>query len=127
MVRSQETQADKAVRVNSMKLILVIASIVFFTVSCRQPAAEFPAGEWIDLTHDFSEETIYWVTAEPFKRTTVAEGITPGGFYYSAYNYSAAEHGGTHLDSPIYNPHFILPKGTKPTSRSNTNIRSHPR
>ena len=24
------------------------------------------------------------------------------GFYYSAYNYSAAEHGGTHIDSPIH-------------------------
>ena len=43
-------------------------------------------------SHDFSDETIYWVTAEPFKRTTVAEGKTPQGYYYSAYNFSAAEH-----------------------------------
>jgi kynurenine formamidase len=40
--------------------------------------------------------------AEPFKRTTVAEGKTPQGYYYSAYNYSAAEHGGTHIDAPVH-------------------------
>lgn len=66
-------------------------------------------GQWIDLSHDFSDETIYWVTAEPFKRTTVAEGKTPGGYYYSAYNFSGAEHGGTHLDSPV---HFAEGKKT---------------
>jgi kynurenine formamidase len=69
---------------------------------------EFPSGEWIDLSHDFSDETIYWVTAEPFKRTTVAEGMTEKGYYYSAYNFSAAEHGGTHIDAPV---HFA--KGAK--------------
>ena len=64
--------------------------------------SNFPAGEWIDLTYDFSPETIYWVTAEPFRRETVFEGQTEKGFYYSAYNYSAAEHGGTHLDAPVH-------------------------
>jgi kynurenine formamidase len=79
-------------------------------MSCAQRSAnQFPAGEWIDLSHDFSDETIYWVTAEPFKRTTVAEGVTPQGYYYSAYNYSAAEHGGTHIDSPV---HFAEGKKT---------------
>lgn len=69
----------------------------------------FPNGQWIDLSHEFSDETIYWVTAEPFKRTTVAEGKTPQGYYYSAYNFSGAEHGGTHIDSPI---HFAEGKKT---------------
>jgi kynurenine formamidase len=72
-------------------------------LSCAQKnSTEFPKGEWIDLSHDFSEDTIYWVTAEPFTRTTVAEGKTPGGYYYSAYNFSAAEHGGTHIDAPVH-------------------------
>jgi kynurenine formamidase len=79
------------------------------TTACVQPSDQFQAVRWIDLSHDFSDETIYWVTAEPFKRTTVAEGMTPGGYYYSAYNYSAAEHGGTHIDSPI---HFAEGKKT---------------
>jgi kynurenine formamidase len=81
-----------------------------FIAGCSQrPPNEFPQGEWIDLSHDFSDETIYWVTAEPFTRTTVAEGETPQGFYYSAYNFSGAEHGGTHIDSPI---HFAEGKKT---------------
>jgi kynurenine formamidase len=32
----------------------------------------------------------------------VAEGVTDQGYYYSAYNYSAAEHGGTHIDAPVH-------------------------
>ncbi len=59
-------------------------------------------GQWVDLTHAFSEESIYWPTADTFKKTTVAEGDTDAGYYYSAYNFSAAEHGGTHLDAPIH-------------------------
>jgi kynurenine formamidase len=59
-------------------------------------------GEWIDLSHDFSADTIYWPTAEPFKLATVAAGINDKGYYYSAYQFSAAEHGGTHIDAPIH-------------------------
>lgn len=65
--------------------------------------------KWIDLSHDFSDETLYWVTAERFKRTTVAEGHTERGFFYSAYNFSGAEHGGTHIDAPV---HFAEGKNT---------------
>lgn len=79
---------------------MVLAAVLLS--ACSQTAATFPEGEWIDLTHDFSEDTIYWVTAEPFKRSTVFEGQNPAGFYYSAYNFSGAEHGGTHLDAPIH-------------------------
>lgn len=66
-------------------------------------------GKWVDLSHDFSEETIYWPTADTFKKTTVYEGHNDKGFYYSAYNYTAAEHGGTHLDAPV---HFYEGKNT---------------
>ena len=88
---------------------LAVISLAFLLFGCATTRQEFPKGEWIDLTYDFSSETVYWVTAEPFKRTTVAEGHTPGGFYYSAYNFSGAEHGGTHIDSPI---HFAEGKKT---------------
>lgn len=87
--------------------LIILFAVVF--LGCQQRTARHFEGQWIDLTHDFSEETVYWVTAEPFKRTTVAEGHTEAGFYYSAYNYSAAEHGGTHIDSPI---HFAEGKKT---------------
>lgn len=91
-----------------MKAIIFLLLLALVS-SCSQPGDGFPEGEWIDLSHDFSEDTLYWVTAEPFKRTTVFEGQNPAGFYYSAYNFSGAEHGGTHLDSPI---HFAEGKKT---------------
>jgi kynurenine formamidase len=59
-------------------------------------------GHWIDLTHDFSSATIYWPTAKPFTLEVVSAQQTPGGYYYAANNFSAAEHGGTHLDAPVH-------------------------
>ncbi len=68
------------------------------------PAAIFSgsAGTWVDLTHPFSPATVYWPTAEGFTLDTVAYGPTEGGYFYSAFNFSAAEHGGTHLDAPVH-------------------------
>ena len=65
-------------------------------------ALDLSGGKWVDLTHPFSEETIYWPTADGFAKETVFEGKTEGGYYYSAFNYRAAEHGGTHLDAPVH-------------------------
>src|SRR4030095_8513129 len=59
-------------------------------------------GKIIDLTYPFDAESIYWPTAENFKLETDFEGVTEKGYYYSAYRYSAAEHGGTHLDAPVH-------------------------
>ena len=59
-------------------------------------------GNWIDLSHDFSAETIYWPTAKSFELEVVSAQRTPGGYYYAANNFSAAEHGGTHLDAPVH-------------------------
>lgn len=61
------------------------------------------AGEWIDLTYPFSDETIYWPTDTlGFVHEELAFGPDPKGYFYAAYRYSAAEHGGTHLDAPIH-------------------------
>jgi kynurenine formamidase len=61
------------------------------------------AGEWVDLTHAFTEDTIFWPTdTAGFEHEELSYGATPGGWFYSAYRYSAAEHGGTHLDAPIH-------------------------
>lgn len=64
--------------------------------------APFAGGHWVDLTYDFDENTIYWPTANGFVLDTVFEGETENGYYYSAYQYCAAEHGGTHLDAPVH-------------------------
>ena len=61
------------------------------------------AGTWVDLTHPFSSSTIYWPTDTlGFAHDTLSFGKTPGGWFYSAYRYSAAEHGGTHVDAPVH-------------------------
>jgi kynurenine formamidase len=67
------------------------------------------SGSWVDLSHDFSTETIYWPTAKPFALEVVSAQRTPAGYYYAANNFSAAEHGGTHLDAPV---HFAEGKHT---------------
>lgn len=76
--------------------------LLILALSCPAQADELFDGEWIDLTHEFSEESIYWPTAEPFKKETVFQGRAEAGFYYEAHSFSAAEHGGTHLDAPIH-------------------------
>lgn len=92
--------------------IWVIALTGLLAVSCEQQvttntdpetgSGETAVTEIVDLSYPFDENTVYWVTAKDFERETVAEGMTAGGYYYSAYNYAGAEHGGTHIDSPIH-------------------------
>lgn len=78
---------------------------VVFVVLCLSLSAKASnlfEGEWIDLSHDYSDETIYWPTETTFKKTTVFEGQTDAGYYYAANKFSSAEHGGTHVDAPIH-------------------------
>lgn len=72
-----------------------------FATALAQPASS-GAGSWVDLTHEFSSETIYWPTSDPFVLETVFAGRTEQGFFYVAKKFSASEHGGTHLDAPIH-------------------------
>lgn len=99
-----------------MKLLVLLTAALIVVSGCERraeaPAPDRPAvtGETIvDLSYSFDKDTVYWVTAEEFKHETVAEGMTDNGYFYSAYNYSGAEHGGTHIDSPV---HFAEGKQT---------------
>ncbi len=87
-----------------MKIFKVCLYFVFFLslTFCHNLYSDILKGQWIDLTHDFSEETIYWPTADTFKLDTVFEGVTDKGFYYAANQFCAAEHGGTHIDAPVH-------------------------
>jgi kynurenine formamidase len=59
--------------------------------------------ELVDLSHAFGPNTLYWPTSPTaFRLDTLAAGLTPGGFYYSAFTFSTPEHGGTHLDAPVH-------------------------
>jgi hypothetical protein len=80
---------------------LFVAALCFvFALSAS--AQDVSGGQWIDLTHPFNAETVYWPTAKTFEKETVFAGHTEGGYYHTAYNFAAAEHGGTHLDAPIH-------------------------
>jgi kynurenine formamidase len=78
-------------------LALFLLSIMTLT-----PLQAKPTGKIIDLTYPFDAESVYWPTAETFKLETDFEGVTEKGYFYSAYRFSAAEHGGTHLDAPVH-------------------------
>jgi kynurenine formamidase len=54
--------------------------------------------------HDLCFRRRYFALAhsQTFQLDKVSEGRTPQGFWYSAYNYSGAEHVGTHLDAPFH-------------------------
>jgi kynurenine formamidase len=85
-------------------------SIVILTLTACQPAQtpdlraifDGTGGRWVDLTYAFSEDAIYWPTADGFRLEEESYGMTPGGWFYSSYRYSASEHGGTHFDAPIH-------------------------
>ena len=62
----------------------------------------FPAGTVVDLSHTYDAKTVFWPTADPFRLEKVADGITPGGYYYASNNFFTSEHGGTHLDAPVH-------------------------
>ena len=48
-------------------------------------------------------DTLYWPTdTSGFRHQELAYGETDAGYFYSAYDFCTAEHGGTHLDAPIH-------------------------
>jgi len=83
---------------------LLMAILAISVAACSRPASRdrWPAGPAIDLSHDYSEQTVFWPTAESFKLEKVADGVTEQGYYYAANNFSTSEHGGTHLDAPVH-------------------------
>jgi kynurenine formamidase len=80
----------------------VVVTLLAGGCSRAAPLPPFPAGELVDLSHTFDEQTIYWPTSEPFRLQKDADGVTPAGFYYSANSFFTSEHGGTHLDAPVH-------------------------
>jgi kynurenine formamidase len=66
-------------------------------------AIDFSRYKIVDLTYALNAQTLYWPTSPTsFKLEQISKGKTPGGWFYSAYQFSAPEHGGTHIDAPIH-------------------------
>ncbi len=84
--------------------ILLLASCTGSEVPDTHSAGPvlWPPGLVVDLSYSYGDDTIYWPTADKFEKTTDFEGMTEGGYYYSAYTVRTAEHGGTHLDAPVH-------------------------
>ncbi len=79
------------------KLIFVLAALPLSSVQ----AVELTDYRMVDLSHDYSEETLYWPTAPSrFEKRQLAYGTTEDGWFYSAFSVCTPEHGGTHLDAP---------------------------
>ena len=83
-----------------LRLLVILLALVVPVMA--QKSLTLPPDRIIDLTYAFDANSVYWPTAEQFKLETDFEGMTDKGYFYSAYRYSAAEHGGTHLDSPVH-------------------------
>ena len=64
------------------------------------PVAAAAAERWVDLTHPFGADTIYWPTEKGFLFDQGNNGVNAKGYYYAANRFTSAEHGGTHLDAP---------------------------
>jgi kynurenine formamidase len=92
----------------NMKRVLVVIATLLAGACSASPSpsssslSAFPAGTLVDLSHSYDAQTIFWPTAERFRLEKVADGITPGGWYYAANNFFTAEHGGTHIDAPVH-------------------------
>jgi kynurenine formamidase len=75
----------------------MVGAVAFgLVVADRCTAAE----RWVDLTHPFDADTIFWPTERGFVFEAGSSGVTAKGYYYAANRFASAEHGGTHLDAP---------------------------
>ena len=85
-------------------ILLLLATVAGCSAPPATPASPpaFPGGTLVDLSHAYDAQAIFWPTAAPFKLAKVADGMTPGGYYYAANDFATSEHGGTHIDSPVH-------------------------
>jgi kynurenine formamidase len=80
------------------------ACLALGAVRAAGPAApDLRTARIVDLTHSFEARAPYWPTdTRGFQLEPIHYGPTEAGYFYSAYRFCAAEHGGTHLDAPIH-------------------------
>ncbi|MBK5297570.1 MAG: cyclase family protein, partial [Vicinamibacteria bacterium] len=86
-----------------MAVVWVAATVLAVAPVGAQAPLDLKTARLVDLTHPFDAQTLYWPTSpSAFELTTLASGMTPGGFFYSSYKLCSPEHGGTHLDAPVH-------------------------
>ena len=89
--------------------IAIVTALSLFLGACAQPPAPPPPAPFkldpaklMDLSYSYNEQTVYWPNAKGFRHQKDTWAKTPAGFWYAAGEFASAEHGGTHLDSPIH-------------------------
>ena len=90
-----------------MRRVCVLAAILAIcggdAASGQATVPDLASAKVLDLTHAFDERTIYWPTSpSAFALTKLADGRTPGGWFYRSNAFCTPEHGGTHLDAPSH-------------------------
>ena len=88
-------------RHHAIVLVLALAGAASCAPSAIPTSGKLD-GTIVDLSHEYSDQAIFWPTAESFRLDKVADGMTPQGYYYAANNFAGAEHGGTHVDAPVH-------------------------
>ncbi len=88
-------------------VLLTLAACAGRVAAAENPAAskapDLATARVVDLTHAFGPDTIYWPTSpSAFELKTLADGKTPGGWFYRSNSLCTPEHGGTHLDAPSH-------------------------
>ncbi|CAH0751999.1 unnamed protein product [Diatraea saccharalis] len=58
--------------------------------------------EFIDLTHPFDNNTVYWPNSQQFIFIKKTEDLGNDDSWYAANDFAAGEHGGTHIDAPYH-------------------------
>lgn len=88
-------------RMPSSRHTLALALATWTTAACASGPALHELC-WVDLSHDFAADTIYWPTAPGFELRVDAKGETDKGYWYESNTITTSEHGGTHLDAPAH-------------------------
>jgi hypothetical protein len=79
--------------------ILFLSVVIFSFAACNKkvapsieadktPESGISEKRIVDLSHSYSDKTIYWVTAKEFELDTVFKGETEKGYFYAANNFS---------------------------------------
>ena len=77
---------------------------IFADLKMQKPCSTYRTNiTWLDLTYSLVNETTHWPRITSFTLTqSYKPNKTRDGFYVEINDYSASEHAGTHLDSPIH-------------------------
>ena len=78
---------------HKMALVALILAVVVNFMLCLNVAGAQGAvgGAWIDMSHPFSNDTIYWPGNRRFSLTNVFKGHHPNGFWYVLFIFIAFE------------------------------------